>query len=354
MSLLSLPDETLANIALLVEVRGSLKDIHKLALASKRLCRACDPIIWRKYEFVIRMSARRDVYGVWCDAPSILDEEWLVRLDRRIAHLREKAPYVRDLSVIDSETACDTLPFAPEVLDRAMVAIRACTGLKKLAVLNTSMITLSAWPAQLWTLIQCELPRLQQLDLGANFANIPKLEGPPRALATLELRWCKGLIDDLLPQDMLLPQTLEFGSLSYERAPPPAEQRFVPSPLLAQQLRTLKAYIPHIDIPGRGFDTVSLAHVEIDIEIYFACDIKAHLPRAWREIKPHLESLVTDDIRAYDVKKERAVHITRPSLIKFPNRKGKHQDQVRDVAKDDEEQAQMDAYYAGKKSSWQW
>ncbi|KZW01021.1 hypothetical protein EXIGLDRAFT_830427 [Exidia glandulosa HHB12029] len=359
MSLLVLPDETLTHIACLLQKEGRrpVADVRQLALASTRLNRACSPVLWRKYVFVIR-SFGRDIYGSEYTERGIPEgsEQWLMRFDRRIAHLHAKAPYIRDLTVLDSPSDSysgvpPSLPFNAQFLDRAMPTICACMGLTKLSVFNYCTENISVWPAQLWCLVQNALPRLQELYLAANFTEIPRLEGALRRLTALKLRWCSSLIDDLLPQKMLLPRTLELDFVEHDASPPPANQRFVVPDLVGQQLDMLKVTMPHFRVPGPVFDVAPLAHVEIYIEVYFACDFKAHRPPAWRRIKPELKSLVTDDIRSYDVRKNYEVYITRPSLVEFPDYKGVYQDQVRDVAIDDAEQAEMDAFYRSRKAS---
>ncbi|KZV93913.1 hypothetical protein EXIGLDRAFT_748880 [Exidia glandulosa HHB12029] len=208
MSLLTLPNETLTQIASLLEekVYPYLRDVRSLALVSTRLGHACDPTLWRKYRFIIRSSSWGHFHGMNYSESNISKEDWLSRFDKRIEHLLAKSSYVRDLKIVDDTRSFATavhgpLAFTPEFLDRAMPAIRACTGVTKLCLWDGAHKEGALWPVPIWNLVQNAWPVLEELCLCANFVDIPKLEGPPFALAALTLRWCASLIDVFLPQE---------------------------------------------------------------------------------------------------------------------------------------------------------
>ncbi|KZV93914.1 hypothetical protein EXIGLDRAFT_748881 [Exidia glandulosa HHB12029] len=287
----------------------------------------------------------------------ISKEDWLSRFDKRIEHLLAKSSYVRDLNIVDDTRSFATavegpLAFTPEFLDRAMPAIRACTGVTKLCLWDGAHKEGALWPAPIWDLVQNACPVLEELCLCANFVDIPKLEGPLFGLAALTLRWCASLIDVFLPQEILFTSDLQIRLIARDEAPPPASQRFVLPSRLAECLVDLNVEMPHWSVPGPVIDVTALSHVNILLYVYFACEYKHRLPPAWRKIKPHLAGLVSDDIRAYNVWKSRddsCVYIRRPSLVAHPGHKGRFQDQERDAAIDWKEQAEMDEYHRARR-----
>lgn len=197
MPLLQLADETLLRIAVLVSTLGSPyeRHVYHLALACKRLSRVCDAVLWRRYKLVIRSHAGRYDYAP--NNRNLSDDDRTALFQKRAAHLLSKACVVRELTIDDASHYSRYTPFVSELLDVFMPSIEACTGVTSLTI-RTSSSQNAHWPERLWPLILQRMPRLSSLHLDANFIEIPRPNEPPKELANLKLRWCSGLVDDLL------------------------------------------------------------------------------------------------------------------------------------------------------------
>lgn len=152
---------------------------------------------------------------------------------------------------------------------------------------------------------------------------------------------------------MLLAPDVEFVFYRVDAAPAPRDNTFTPPPQLAQRMTVLRAIIPHGRLPGPQFDVSPIPHAEIDLQVYFTVELKCHLPPAWREVKPHIASLVSDDMRRYEVRKPHEVTIRRPSLVQHPDYVAVHQAHTRSVEIDMKEQLEMDQYYAARRPFYQ-
>lgn len=206
MPLLDLADEILleiVNLTLKSDEHGH-DDIHELAATCKRFKRICDTVLWSKYTLVIRLPSVRYLHAPRVGStPS--SKQWWTLFRTRIAHLLSKTAVVRDLTVVDSIASPwgDNTPpgepkcplFAPEVMDAVAPAIAACRSLTALHVRSGAFDASACWPEALWPLIQRGLPHLSSLELAANFVDLPRLDGPPKMLQSLRLRWCAGLVD---------------------------------------------------------------------------------------------------------------------------------------------------------------
>lgn len=147
---------------------------------------------------------------------------------------------------------------------------------------------------------------------------------------------------------MLLTRDLSIDVIDCEA--PPRDATFTPLPQLARHLTVLRASVPHLRVPGLRFDVSSIPHAEIDLEVYLQVEYKLSLPGAWRSVKPHIPSIVSDDIRRYEVTKpHRDVKIRRPSLIEHPDYIATAQAHTRSVDIDMQEQAQMNLYYRARR-----
>ncbi|EJD36086.1 hypothetical protein AURDEDRAFT_188476 [Auricularia subglabra TFB-10046 SS5] len=357
MSLLDLADETLLQVARLVPERPFVKN---LARTCKRVQRVCDAILWKRYLLVVRAveQSRRPYPHRPPFQQACTPEEWAVMWEGRIAHLRSKAAVVRELTIEDNASAHDfdlkrggwpdSEPFAQDLMDAVMPAVQACSAITSLRLVCNNTGLEAHWPSQLWSLIQERFTILHTLSLEANFVDTPFPSGQPKKVDCLQLSWCEGLINGLLAHDMLLANTIKFEFPRTNRATPPSDNIFIPPPNLARHLKTLDVSLLHMHVPGPVFDVSPIPHAEIRIRIWFDIDLKLHYPPAWRKIKPHIASLVTDDMKTYEVRKNHDIYIDRPSLVKYPDYPAAHQDHVRPVALDRFEQEEMDLYYEGR------
>ncbi|EJD35930.1 hypothetical protein AURDEDRAFT_175008 [Auricularia subglabra TFB-10046 SS5] len=203
---------------------------------------------------------------------------------------------------------------------------------------------------QLWSLIRDRFPQLRTLSLEANFIDIPCPGGVPKKLEFLQLRWSKRLIDDLRSHEMLLADKIELVFPRIREAPRPENNCFTTPQKLAQHLKKLAVKMTHCEIPGRGplFDVVPIPQADIHIEIRFDVHYTAHIPPAWRKIKPGVSRLVKPDLASFDVSraKEEYIFIDRPSLIEHPDFKPTKQAHLCSEEDDALEQRAMEAYCA--------
>lgn len=196
MSLLQLPDETLQQIVFSAKAKDpDLRTLRSLALANKRISRVCDAGLWKCYDLVIRGS------GMYQPSRDSTRAERLISLEKRAAHLLSKANVVNDLRVSDDPHESEA-PYAPFVMKIFMPAISACKNVGDFC-LRTSSNADAQWPDGLWQLITTDFSSLVSLDIGVNFVNIPR----PDVLEFnqvwwLKLRWCRGLVDELLALDV--------------------------------------------------------------------------------------------------------------------------------------------------------
>ncbi|EJD35925.1 hypothetical protein AURDEDRAFT_188568 [Auricularia subglabra TFB-10046 SS5] len=347
MSLLALADETLLQIARLAYAYNLLP----LSRTCKRLARICNTVRWRRYALVIRSSRL---------APSTREntlKEWSARWEKRIAHLRSKAAFVRDLVIQDVSNADrakrgewpDSMSFGQDLLEAALPAIQACKGLTSLRLLCGGEQR-AAWPSQLWGLFLHSFPMLRSLSLEAHFVDIP-CPGPnsvPKRLDTLKLHWCKGLVEDLLSHEMILATEILYRSTWVDYGPFPKETRFTPLPQVAKHLKKLDVELTHLSAIGPVFDVVPIPHASIRIIILFVNEYKFQRPPAWRRIKPRIPSLVTEDMAFYNVQRDTHIVITRPSLVEEPEHRGARQDHLCSEESDNEEQERMNRYYRAR------
>ena len=93
-----LPNETIYHIIAFLE--ADRRKLCSLSLTCSRLNILCDEAIYRTYRFVIRTSLRpaRDPFQPDSDRLRQFSKKVL---RARLAHFRAKAPFIRDLVVVD-------------------------------------------------------------------------------------------------------------------------------------------------------------------------------------------------------------------------------------------------------------
>ncbi|EJD36098.1 hypothetical protein AURDEDRAFT_188484 [Auricularia subglabra TFB-10046 SS5] len=331
MSLLTLADEILLEIVHLT-LKGDehgREDIYELAASCKRFKRICDTVLWSKYTLVIRLPSVSYLHAPRAGS-NLSSKQWWALFHTRIAHLLSKASVVRDLTLVDSVTShwgydspqgeprCPL--FAREVMDAVIPAVAACRSITSLRVRSGALDDSACWPDKLWPLIQRELAHLHSLELAANFHDIPRLDGPPKKLKSLRLRWCAGLIDGFVNQNMIFPQYLKLTLLQSDAAPGPEANRFTPSRKIARQLQAFGIEITHSDLqtlePAPTCDLSNIPRAQIVIQVPFDHEPRSGIRAAWRDTEARIRRVIVGGRGPLHIAKtDDCAYAWRPALV---------------------------------------
>ncbi|KAH7904719.1 hypothetical protein BJ138DRAFT_1166075 [Hygrophoropsis aurantiaca] len=344
-SLIDLPDETLLDII------DYQRDKKPVALACKRLNSICSHWFFRTYHLRLRVNSWD--YSKYAKPVLALDtNETLQKWDNdavhaRLAHLREKAPHVRELVVYNAaEKGVDLFP--EDIVPELMRMLEACT---RITAVRFNVDVLDRLPVCFWNWFATI--GVLKVDLGRLAA--PQPSGQLKRLDSItSYEGC--LYDEARPfLEFINPTEIKLNYLEYD-TPTPMTRISLFKPLAAHfhRLTTLKIELDY----RRGwkhalFDFADIPQASVNMTVYLCVEYKMHIPAIWLSFKKELPTLFVEDLGGFDVRRERGsktVAIYRPPAqhITSTGWVPKHADHKENAAEEKAEAEAMGRYYEAK------
>jgi len=292
-------------------------ECHNLSLVCRSLNETCGPIIFRNYHFDIRIPLwpTKKVYP-----PGTSISRWDdATIKLRLAHLRSKAPFVREITITDigrnsPEGASVPEAFPPELMSDLLPLLHTLRGVTSVSLVGP-MKSKTLLPIGLWNWLVQTSPRA--LDFSGKFEidiptgqNLEPIENVNRLSVNPYGIHFNPILETLHPNTLVVKystwQSLRLFVSSRDLA------LFKPT---SNKLRSIFVEICSLfttfDEPV--LDPSAVPQSTIRVEIDFSVVYKMHVPSAWKSSKPKIQQIFVDDLSGFSV--SRATNSTYAKIL---------------------------------------
>ncbi|KAH7904104.1 hypothetical protein BJ138DRAFT_1167142 [Hygrophoropsis aurantiaca] len=336
--LTDLPNETLLDII------AYQHDKEPTSLTCKRLNFICGHWFFKKYHLRFRVeksNSRLSTPLIALDTPKTLLKWNRGAVLTRLAHLRDKAPHVRELIIHNaSEKHMDLFP--EDIIPILEYTLKMCTKVLSVQFKTESPGKL---PMCFWEWFSA---------IGLQKVNIGRLTPPSGQLKLLDqITAYEGcLYDETRPfLESIDPKEIKLNYYQYYNNTPRISL-FKPSNDQFRRLTMLNIKLTY-DCRGEQelFDFSAIPQTSIEVIFTLLVEYKMHIPIVWKTFKRSLPKIFVEDINGFDVSRSRTiVAISRPSkqyIIKTgwtPS----SSDHMESEKEEQKEQAAMNRYYESR------
>ncbi|GLB36879.1 hypothetical protein LshimejAT787_0311660 [Lyophyllum shimeji] len=329
-----------------------MAECRRLSLVCRSLNDACGSIIFSRYRLDIRTEPgyRRKVYP-----PGSPTHEWdEATIKLRLAHLRSKAAFVRELTIVDLawlRAALDPEAFSPKLMSELIPVLRTLHSVTSFSLIGPSNTRISL-PMELWDwLVQVspsELSLHGRFEIDAPAGQDLKAIGGLRKLSLDPYGIHFTPILDVLQPSKLQVMYDDWTGVAGKKLL--ASRDLLPlkptSPKLASVEVGINSLATTFDKPVLDFSSVPNATIHVDA--YFHVQLKLHIPGAWRYTKSRLQQIFAEDLSGFDV--SRATKQTVAKIYRSPGNgwTPTRQDHIGGEEKDRQEAENMEAYYRSR------